>query len=165
MQEEDGGEEKGRKKGRKKERGEEEGRMREEDGEGKDEWNSLCPPSDIGIRSSNEETRRKKPPKKRKNKKPKTHKNPLINLLSTPKIRPLRRIKRKQRFFFIKNLQFRSTRRRIPEEIVFCDEGFYGNEMLVTLNVIGREEEHKHTAELVDVIIRCFFWKGSSWVS
>lgn len=32
--------------------------------------------------------------------------------------------------------------------------------MLVTLNVIGkggREEEHKHTAKLVDVIIRCFF--------
>lgn len=28
------------------------------------------------------------------------------------------------------------------------------------------EEEHKHTAELVDVIIRCFFfWKGLGWVS
>lgn len=24
--------------------------------------------------------------------------------------------------------------------------------------------EHKHTAELVDVIIRWFFWKGSGWV-
>lgn len=24
----------------------------------------------------------------------------------------------------------------------------------------GKEEEHKHTAELVDVIIRCFFGKG-----
>lgn len=30
----------------------------------------------------------------------------------------------------------------------------------------GREEEHEHTAELIDVIIRCFvFGKESGWVS
>lgn len=89
--------------------------MREEDGEGKDELNSLSlslsRPSDIGIQSFNGETRRKKKEQeKHEEQERKTHKNPLINLLSPPKIRPLRRIKRKQRFFFIKNLQFRSTR-------------------------------------------------------
>lgn len=139
-EEEGGGEEKGRKNGRKR-REKRKRRMREEDGEGKDELLSLSlSHTHINItiiQRRNNKNKKKNKKSTKKQRKIKTHKNPLINLLSTPKIRPLRRIKRKQRFFFVKNLQFRSTRRRIPEEVVFCDEGFYG--MLVTLNVIWGE--------------------------